>query len=337
MPMFGAFMAGFGAIMDTAGGYTHHYAAAGTSQIFRNIFMMKLPYLLFDVSGAFVILSLFDEWKDSLKAFKLWVFSPIIIYVCYAFGQFDIMPTFFMLLCFYFIKNNNPNAALLSLGIGAAYKNFPFFALLPLAILLGKNNRERLKLAVIGTLPYLIFFLPLYVASKGFVISVLFPSVFVSKFDLRIGEKILFVIVYASILINAFFKAGVRDKLHISVDYYLIIFIFFYALFPLPFHYYIWITPAIIIAIIKNKKLTWLYFIQAFSLFILTAKNIYMFGGLFAAISPSFAGLPSFRSYVDYLAGFNVRDIANLAFLISSLIMVYILYKEIINARLEKT
>jgi len=335
-PLFEAWMNGVGLLLTSGGGFTQHYTSIGTSQIYRNIFFMKLPYLFFDASAAILILQFFDDWKESLSAFKLWVFNPVIIYVCYIFGQFDIMPAFFMLLCFYFVKKDSPRAAILSLGMGAAFKNFPFLFLLPLAVLLGKNNLERMKLVALGLLPYFILLLPLYFSSGGFVKFALFPKVMGSKFDMRLGEKMIFAIAYIAIIINAFFKSGSPKRLQLSVDYYLIIFTFFYALFPPSFHYYMWITPAIVIAMVNNRNLTWLYFIQATSLFILKSKNKFLFFGLFAPVHPSFSGLPALKDYLDYVTRGGIRDIVNLAFLISSIIMVYCLYKDIKNAKFKK-
>jgi hypothetical protein len=307
-PMFDTWMHGFAVVFFSGS---------------RNIFFMKLPYLLFDLYAAIILLRLFDDNKDSISAFKAWMLNPVVIYVGCIFGQFDVIATFFLVLFLFSVKHEKPYAALLSLGVGAAYKNFPFIFILPAAILLSKNNIERIKLAAVGLLPYFILFIPLYFTSGGFVKYVLFQKAMGQAYAIRTGEKIIFAISYCAILINAFFKSGSPNRLRILANYCAILLVLYFVLFPPSFHYYIWLTPFIIYLMANNKALSMTYYIQMIGMVLLTFRKA-SFAPLLAPVNLAFVGMPSLNACLNYLIPLEFRDIGNLIVLLSSIYMVYL-------------
>ena len=58
--------------------------------------LVKLPYLAFDLASAVLLLWLVREPKPAVRALKMWLFNPIVLYVTYFFGQFDIVAVFFV-------------------------------------------------------------------------------------------------------------------------------------------------------------------------------------------------------------------------------------------------
>jgi hypothetical protein len=128
------------------------------------LFLSKIPFLLFDVFSAFLILHLFSDEAKALTAFKIWILNPVVIVVSYVYGQFDIFSVFFMILALYFLKRKRSAWAMLAIGIGGVFK-IVTLALLPLAaISFWKTmDRETLKIklfkisrvTVLGLLPLL--------------------------------------------------------------------------------------------------------------------------------------------------------------------------------------
>lgn len=135
--------------------------------------LLKLTYLIFDISLAFLLLKSFDQRKGIL-AFSLWMFNPVNLYATYMLGQFDIMPTFFTFLSVFLAFKNKLYYAALALGCGIAFKLYPVFLIIPL-IILGKNYWVKIKLAILSALPYIISVIP-YITSSSFRSNALFAN-----------------------------------------------------------------------------------------------------------------------------------------------------------------
>lgn len=138
------------------------------------LLLLKLPYLLFDVSIGLLLLRLFKSERDSKVAFLFWIFNPINLYATYMMGQFDIIPTFFLVLSIYFASKSKLNMAALALGGGIAFKIFPVFLVIPL-IILGKTFFDKIKLLGLTVVPYLLSILP-FIGSSNFRSEALFAS-----------------------------------------------------------------------------------------------------------------------------------------------------------------
>ena len=92
--------------------------------LFTYLFITKMPFLAFDLLLGFMLLYLLKDSKQSLLAFKLWMINPVTLYVSYAFGQYDIIPVFFIILSLYFLQNERMKSTMLSLGVASAFKTF---------------------------------------------------------------------------------------------------------------------------------------------------------------------------------------------------------------------
>ncbi|PYX57504.1 MAG: hypothetical protein DMG76_11500 [Acidobacteria bacterium] len=122
--------------------------------------LVKLPYLAFDLASAVLLLWLVREPKPAVRALKMWLFNPIVLYVTYFFGQFDIVAVFFVILAFYFNQHGRRHGALLSLSAAILFKDFaivlvPFFLVLYLEQKRGLfvRSKEFLKVALATTVP----------------------------------------------------------------------------------------------------------------------------------------------------------------------------------------
>jgi hypothetical protein len=162
---------------------TQFQGFAATLQNIRTLlFISKMPFLIFDFASAILLLHLVDDEKKSLLAFKVWILNPFSVYITYLIGQFDIIPVFFIILALYLVKRQKVSWAILSLGIGGAFKFIAFFFILPIILICIKKNRtfflkikRASRLLAISVIP-LIFTLavsvltPIYYESANFAI-----------------------------------------------------------------------------------------------------------------------------------------------------------------------
>lgn len=107
------------------------------------LLVSKIPYLVFDFATAILLLKLIDDdERKALSAFKLWMMNPFAVSICYAIGQFDIIPVFFLILGLYFFKAHKVRWAMLAIGIAGAFKIFSMLFVLPLALIYFKEHRS---------------------------------------------------------------------------------------------------------------------------------------------------------------------------------------------------
>ena len=125
------------------------------------IFWFKLPYLFFDVGIAYLLSLLFKDQKRKRLAAGLWLINPVAIYTSFMMGQFDVVPTMMVVAGLVLIARfGRRELGVVAIGLGAAYKMYPLL-LLPLVVFyVGKGLVEKLKLFILGVLPYFLTILP---------------------------------------------------------------------------------------------------------------------------------------------------------------------------------
>lgn len=215
------------------------------------LWLLKLPYLIFDLALGLLLWRLVKERK--MLIFTLWMFNPINLYATYMMGQFDIIPTFFTILSFYFIAKDKLNFAALSLGFGIAFKLYPVFLVIPL-LFLAKNFSAKIKLLLLAVLPYVFFVFP-YLSSASFRANALFASQASKSLYASIpvsgGESILLFPV-SLILFYLFIWNKNLDRLNFWKIYSIPLLLFFIFTHYHP-QWLIWLTPFLILDLSFNK------------------------------------------------------------------------------------
>lgn len=125
----------------------------------------KIPFLLFDIMSAFLMLHLFTDETKGFTAFRIWILNPVSIFVSYIFGQFDIFAVFFIILALYFLKKNRFEWSMLSLGFAGIFKIVGFVLIPLVAIRFLKVRKEKRlttkivglsRILVLGLLPFVL-------------------------------------------------------------------------------------------------------------------------------------------------------------------------------------
>jgi len=210
--------------------------------VFRNLFMLKLWYLLPDLASAFVLWKMLRVQPARARLTLLgWVFNPLVLYTAYFHGQFDLIPVFFVWLSLFTAQKKQPIQAAFWMGIGACYKNFAFFFLLPLVLILVQTKVDRFKLLLVGALPYALFFIPVMhsYARMGSFFSI---SSFSAGYDLGFSARIyIFFAFYAALLWYLHSrKACTFGDLWQAC---FVILLVYYQLSRFSLHYWTWIVP----------------------------------------------------------------------------------------------
>ena len=64
--------------------------------VFRHLFLLKVPYLLFDLATALVVWRYLDRFEHKKIGLLIWLFNPITLYAIYIFGRFESIGIFFL-------------------------------------------------------------------------------------------------------------------------------------------------------------------------------------------------------------------------------------------------
>lgn len=319
---FDTFMEDVRRVTDQGGGHSGHYLTGLSSKehIFRFLFLMKLPYLLFDL-GLLGLLVKFSKGITS-NIVKWWALNPVLIYVSCLFGQFDLIPTFFVILAAYLAFKEKKSLAMISLGLGAGLKSFPLFLILPLAVYLGRDIKGIIKYTLLGLLPLVATIIPYYFLSEGKVMGAFFSERISGRLGLTGTSGILrlslFILGYLSLSLS-FLKESVRRRLGdlwpVKLSFFILALLF--ITMPISFHYFIWITPFILILSSAVKRgVRPLYYLAVIFLGLATLIGKNMWLGLFSPVYPEFfIGLPALDELIKkFLPYPMVQKIATFVF-----------------------
>lgn len=245
--------------------------------LFWYLFLLKSYYLIFDLGVAFLLLRLIKDGKKRLLAFRLWMLNPVVIFTSYFQGQFDVVPTFFVVLSLYYIVKNKLASSFFWLGIGAALKNFPFFFLIPAIILLGKTKVKKLTFLLLGTVPYLVLMYP-YLGALGFkdnVMTTKYNQTFLNfRFSLGAFDTVyVFVVGYTLILIFTYFYSQTKeseDSFRRLWQTTLVICLWLYATSLFHPQWFVWVMPLLILLVVESKALRFFYWVLVICFFVYT-------------------------------------------------------------------
>jgi len=197
------------------------------SNLIYYMFVLKLPYLIFDLICGIYLLKLFGD-----KVYKFWLFNPLTIYLIYCLGNFDIVPVCLSVMAYYFLTKNKNFLSFLLLGIASALKLYPLL-LLPYFLFYKKFSIKNI----------FYYFLPIILSIAPFLTNQLFIKTFTSSglSQLLLNQRIfnipIFPVFYLIIFLFYFIK---KIDINKSLLFLFLIFICF-----VPFHtqWLLWFLP----------------------------------------------------------------------------------------------
>lgn len=272
----------------------------GDFRLYLHLILLKMPYLPFDILIAYLLYNLFVSKREKILAFTFWIFNPWVLYSTYMMGQFDIIPTFFVMLALYLIvKIADLNKAVflgsIALGFGAAFKIYPLLLLLPLVFLLN-TWLKRIMAILLGISIYLITILP-FMGSVGFRSTALianqtFKSLY-AQIPISGGESIILFLALSGFFYLVFlYRRGIVENLWQRFFIMLLIFFVFTHYHP---QWFLWLTPFLILEIVhSNFKHVFLIFLIAIAF--LGSVSLFeqsLSIGLFVPLNPLFYNGPN--------------------------------------------
>jgi len=226
----------------------------GNTGLFWHLFLLKLPYLFFDLGVAFLLVKILGPDQRRKIVFKLWLFNPLSFYTSFIVSQFDIIPVFFVVLALFLALKEKKHLSLISLSIGGGFKLFPLWLVPLFALILGKDFRERIKLLFCGIFPYLLTILP-FVSSPAFRQTVLFSNQSQKMLFMGLpvsGAEVLYVFVVVLFLIwfRVYYKRVEKEKIWVFI---LLTFLLFFSVTHYHPQWFLWITPFLILELVYSR------------------------------------------------------------------------------------
>ncbi|HOK40115.1 MAG TPA: hypothetical protein PLD27_03655 [bacterium] len=228
------------------------YNFCSLKNVFFFLFILKIPFLIFDYLCLFVFLKLTEITLIKKKIFYLWLFNPVSIYVIYFIGRYEVYTLFFLLLGLLKFKEEKIKASFLFIGIAIMLRQYPILFLPFLLFIHSKNIKEFLSYLIISLFPLVLFNLLYYLSTHLTNISAYFPTGVLANdehsamlFKYKINDFILFPFFYF-----LFFLFIIENRKKISFDYLpLVIFLFFnimYGTSNFEPQYFMWIIPFLV-------------------------------------------------------------------------------------------
>ncbi|MGD9972854.1 MAG: hypothetical protein AB7S77_07325 [Desulfatirhabdiaceae bacterium] len=127
-------MLSFGQLAHSTASLQDYFFFVNNPQVFRTLFLLKIPYLMADMGTALVISRIMAGKEKQTLAIKLWLFNPVTLYAFYIFGRFESIPIFFIAVSCWMIMKNRILLAAICLGIALNCREIiiiyvPFFCL----------------------------------------------------------------------------------------------------------------------------------------------------------------------------------------------------------------
>lgn len=268
--------------------------APSDSGVFRYLFILKIPYLIFDVLIALFLTTLFSDLQTKKKVLTFWLFNPFSVALIYMYSNIDIIPVFLIILSLYFMKKNNFIASPLVLGLGAGFKAFPLL-LVPFLFLKAANFKDRMLVVFFSFGVFLLTIIP-FINSPAFrestLVSGLTTRIISSGLGIGFGEILMPAVILLSILL---FWGTLNQKVDLW-RYYLTALLL--TLISIHFHlsWLLWTIPFFAISFAlerKEEKSLMIAFLLIAFIIPLLYQDKSMTVSLLSAISPLFSLLPT--------------------------------------------
>ncbi len=224
----------------------------GITNTVLQVIFLKIPILLADLIIFLLMYRLYPTKKNLIIV--SYFASPIVLYAAYLHSQLDLIPTMFLLLAIYLMRQEKYTWAAISLGLGLSTKLHLAAALPIILIYLFKNSsKKQAVLFFLTTLfTYLLISSP-YLFSTGFFHLVLQHPKQMLLFDVftMVGPFKIYIPIFALMIFYGRF-IGYAKINHDLMDAFLsMTFLTLIIFIPPAPAWYIWILPFLTILLIK--------------------------------------------------------------------------------------
>jgi Gpi18-like mannosyltransferase len=110
-------------------------------------------YLLVDLISGFLLLRLFRQREDGVRAFKLWMINPAMLYGVFIFGRNEVYSIFFLVLSLVLAQRKRILLAALALGLSITCRSTSILLIPIYALTLTRNRSRQMVVLLASILP----------------------------------------------------------------------------------------------------------------------------------------------------------------------------------------
>lgn len=300
-------------IRNSTSSIPHSFEFVSHDTIYRTMFVLKLPFLVFDLLTGLILYCYFDKKDDALNSAKLWLFNPITLFAFYVFGRFEAIPIFFIAASILALKKERIllAAILLGLCINGREMMIMYSILFIVAVFFASRPKIHItrKLAAIliviaftvVALQLYIFFLPeIHNAGGGKVGTLMKESRVRFLFDFNLQGIMFIPLIYALILIwLSYYDMALDLKVLLASG---LAMVSFFAFCSHTAHFTSWmiIFPAFYYGFNRNLLMPFVGVCVAWFLYWIVLTDMGVFTTwLASAYSLHFIGIPTFPMFFE--------------------------------------
>jgi hypothetical protein len=293
---------------------TNYNIALNSPNIFSSVLLFKTPYFIFEA------LIFVTGWKmiesDSAKknfAF-LMAINPLILYSVYLFGQFDLLPAYFLFVAgFFALQKGREHLGSIALACGFMSKIFPIIFFPFYLLVVAQNIKSAIKLILYFLAPILVIYSVLYMINGDSIFFLLKKF----SYNLDSTQSIKHIIIrlfqgttYGIICWHAFFVAKKQISYPLLAKYFLAIYMAAYWGLNINFtHYFIWQIPFFILLASFAPEWEKRMYIFLTIIFLAGLRDRTSFIGLFAPLNPEFfLSFPSLKDLTGFIFDQSIYD-----------------------------
>ncbi|RJQ24509.1 DUF2029 domain-containing protein [Candidatus Parcubacteria bacterium] len=299
--------------------------------VFRYLFLLKLPYLFFDLIIAFLLMSFFSNNSQKRKVFSYWLFNPFSLVLVYVFSNIDIIPVTLTVLSLLLALRKKITLAALLLGIAAGFKGYPLL-FIPFLLLYSRSLKERILVSFFSFGMFFIIIAP-FLGSSGFreatLTSGLTTRLLTGGINIGFGESLILGIV--SIAILFFYRLTAHNNINTLITDYISLLLLLYSFMHFHIQWFLWILPFVVLILTIQNRLIPLFFLLGIIGFLIPFlyQDKYMSVGLLTVISPLYNQLSLPYDVLSRIYNVNtIQGILHSTFLGGSLVLINKLLKE---------
>jgi len=319
----------------------HSFEFVSHYSIFRTMFVLKLPFLFFDLLTAVVLYNYFDNKENALDSCKMWLFNPITIFAFYVFGRFESIPIFFIAASLLALKRQRFVLAAILLGLCLNGREMmiiysPLFIVAMFFASFKQIDLPRKLLAITIIFGFTVLALQLYTfvlpevqnAAGGKAGTIIHEGRVRYLFDFAIDRIMLIPFVYALLLIwLASDNSPMHNKLLLACG---LAMMSFFAFSTHTAHFTSWmiIFPAFFYGYNKNLLMPFVGLCVSWFLYwiVLTDPGVFT-TWLASAYSLHFIGFPNIPMYIEeFSQNMGIFDRTMLIYLFRSVWVASLLY-----------
>lgn len=307
-------------------------------QMYRVLFLFKLPYLAFDLGCLIVLGFLVQPAKARRLVIAAWWLNPVLIFGTYVFARHDVITQFFILLSLLQLSRDKAIWALGWLGIAISLRYYPAL-LLPLYVLSVRLRRKQwILLILLGLAPFLLA--ELYGRISGgfstfrWLIALPHNSYLLSaRLPIAMWDNLyLFPLFYFLLVIHRIYQPDRSWDSLVSYSMLCMLLLFAFAATGQSPHYWVWLVPFVVLGASADPHLLPLHYAQCILLLLYSFVGGRSTAGyLLGAVSPDFFwSLPGPGEIVgQYISMELFVSLAHTALTAVTLYMAYAVFQKI--------